>query len=156
MASSTLDPDNMPEKDRQITQGHGTRALGPSDTSDSGSDVQDSMRWTNEADLGLDKGTLDDPDSAAADRSAGPDIGDAWLDSDTDAGGSGEVRTAGRDAAIEAGGDIGTDRIDYIDPLDAAAAEPADADASADDADEGLPSVPRIDPDHAQRQQSRH
>ena len=153
MASSTLDPDNMPEKDRQLTKGHGTSALGPSDISDSGSDVQDSMRWTNEADIGLDKGTLDDPDAAAADRSAGPDIGDAWLDSDTDATGSGEVATAGRDAAVEPGADIGTDRVDYIDPVD----EPdMDSEASADDADEGLPSLPQIDRDHVQPQHSRH
>lgn len=153
MASSTLDPDNTPENDRQLAKGHGTSALGPSDISDSGSDVQDGMRWTNEADLGLDKGTLIDPDSATADRSAGPDIGDAWLDSDTDASGTGEVATAGRDPAIEMGGDIDTDRVDSIDPVDDI--DP-DASASADDADEGIPSIPRADPDRAQRQQSRH
>lgn len=153
MASNTLDPDNTPEKDRYLGKGHGTNALGPSDTSDSGSDVQDSMRWTNEADIGLDKGTLLDPDSAPADRSAGPDLGDAWLDSDTDARGTGEVSTAGRDPAIEPGADIGTDRIDNLDPLD-------DVDlgsqASAEDADEGTPSLPHEDRDRAQRQQSRH
>jgi hypothetical protein len=154
MASSTLDPDNMPEKDRQLGKGRGTRALGPSDTSDNGSDVQDSMRWTNEADIGLDKGTLDDPDSAARDRSAGPDIGDAWLDSDTDSGGSGEVAAAGRDPAIESGEDVRSDRVDYIDPADEP--DPDAAAASAEDADEGLPSIPQADRDRAQRQQSRH
>ena len=55
MASSTLDPDNIPEPDRQLSKGHGTRALGPSDTSDSGSDVQGGLRWADEADPGLDK-----------------------------------------------------------------------------------------------------
>lgn len=154
MAGSTLDPDNMPEKDRQLGKGHGTHALGPSDSSDSGSDVQDGMRWTNEADLGLDKGTLIDPDSASADRSAGPDIGDAWLDSDTDAAGTGEARTAGRDPAIESGQDVGTDRIDYIDPVDDVDPE---AQASDEDAAEGLPSAPpHADRDAAQRRQSRH
>lgn len=153
MASSSLDPDNNPQADRQLAKGHGTRALGPSDTSDSGSDVQDGMRWTNEADIGLNKGTLDDPDSAPRDRSAGPDIGDAGLDSDTDARGSGEVATAGRDADIEPGADIGVDRVDAIDPLD-------DTDlgssASAEDADEGIPMGRDADRDAAQRQQSRH
>jgi hypothetical protein len=40
MADSTLDPDNIPVgTDRSLGSGHGTRALGPSDNSDSGSDV---------------------------------------------------------------------------------------------------------------------
>jgi hypothetical protein len=40
MADSTLDPDNIPAgNDRSLGRGHGTRALGPSDNSDSGSDV---------------------------------------------------------------------------------------------------------------------
>lgn len=151
MASSTLDPDNDPIRDRMPGKAHGTRELGPSDTSDSGSDVQDSMRWTNEADIGLRKGTNDDPDSAAADRSAGPDLGDAWLDSDTDARGSGEAATAGRDPAIRP--DTAPDRIDQVDPAEAPT---ADESASSEDADEGLPSIPHADRDRAQRQQSRH
>ena len=64
MASSTLDPDNIPERDRTVTKGHGTRALGPSDSSDSGSDVQDSLRRTEDAEIGLDTGTNEDADSA--------------------------------------------------------------------------------------------
>jgi hypothetical protein len=40
MADSTLDPDNIPAgADRSLGVGHGTRALGPSDNSDSGSDM---------------------------------------------------------------------------------------------------------------------
>lgn len=40
MADSTLDPDNLPAgADRTLGSGHGTRALGPSDNSDSGSDM---------------------------------------------------------------------------------------------------------------------
>ena len=114
MASSTLNPENIPEPDRRLDKGHGTRALGPSDTSDSGSDVQVGLRWPEEAELGLDKGTNEDPDSARRDPSAGPDIGDAEIDSDTDASGTGERASAGRDTDIEAGSDIDTDRIDYI------------------------------------------
>lgn len=112
--TSTLDPENIPEPDRRLTQGHGTGALGPSDTSDTGSDVQGGLRWASEADIGLDKGTYEDPDSGRRDRSAGPDIGDAELDSDTDAHGTGEVGTAGRDSDIEMGADIDIDRIDNM------------------------------------------
>ncbi|MET0266550.1 MAG: hypothetical protein ABW202_13110 [Duganella sp.] len=52
MADSTLDPDNILEgNDRSLGSGHGTRALGPSDNSDSGSDV------ANDHDLALDSDT---------------------------------------------------------------------------------------------------
>ena len=41
MTSSTLTPENLPAgPDRRVHQGHGTAALGPSDSSDSGSDVK--------------------------------------------------------------------------------------------------------------------
>lgn len=40
MVGSTLNPDNFPAvPDRVLGRGHGTGALGPSDTSDSGSDI---------------------------------------------------------------------------------------------------------------------
>ncbi|HVK94690.1 MAG TPA: hypothetical protein VM571_08180 [Noviherbaspirillum sp.] len=116
MASSTLDPDNNPEPDRKVGKGHGTESLGPSDTSDSGSDVQGGLRWAQEGDIGLQKGTYEDPDSGRRDRSAGPDVGDAELDSDTDAVGTGERATAGRDSDIEMGSDIDVDRVDYLNP----------------------------------------
>jgi hypothetical protein len=52
MSDSTLDPDNIPVgTDRTLGRGHGTRALGPSDNSDSGSDV------AGEPDIGLDSDT---------------------------------------------------------------------------------------------------
>ena len=117
MATSTLDPENVPEPDRRLGRGHGTNALGPSDTSDTGSDVQGARRWADEADPGLDRGTNEDPDSGSNDPTAGPDIGDAELDSDTDAMGTGERAAAGRDTEVS-GRDIDTDRIDYINPDD--------------------------------------
>jgi hypothetical protein len=41
MSGSTLDPDNLPvTPDRVLGSGHGKGALGPSDSSDSGSDMQ--------------------------------------------------------------------------------------------------------------------
>jgi len=118
MASSTLDPDNVPEPDRQTRKGTGTAALGPNSTSDTGSDVQSGLRWTSSHDIGLDTGTNEDADSAPDDPTAGPGIGDARLDSDTDNTGSGERATAGQDTDIEAGSDIGIDRVDYVNPED--------------------------------------
>ena len=83
MASSTLDPDNIPEPDRRLRKGHGTGALGPSDTSDS--DTSDS----------------------------GSDVqGNTDSDSDTDAAGTGERAAAGRDSEIDTGADIDVDRVD--------------------------------------------
>lgn len=114
MPTSTLDPDNIPEPDRQLNKGHGTDSLGPSDTSDSGSDIQGHPRWAADTDLGLDRGTNEDSDSGRRSRSAGPDIGDANLDSDSDASGTGERGTAGRDSDIEMGSDIDVDRIDLV------------------------------------------
>jgi hypothetical protein len=105
MATSTLDPDNAPEPGRSLGRGHGTDALGPSDTSDTGSDMQAGVHGIDEPDIGLDKGTNEDPDTHTIS-----------VDGDTDAVGTGERATAGRDDDIEMGGDIGVDRIDYINP----------------------------------------
>jgi hypothetical protein len=106
MATSTLDPDNIPEPDRQLGKGHGTNVLGPSDTSDTGSDVQGGLRAVEELDLGLDRGTTEDSDSHNIAPSSDTD----------DSTGTGESSTAGRNADVELGGDIGADRIDQINP----------------------------------------
>ncbi len=118
MATSTLDPDNIPEPDRQLAKGHDTDSLGPSDISDTGSDVQGGLRWADEMDIGLDKGTTEDPDTGRNDMTAGPDLGDASLDSDSDSSGTGERAAAGRDTDIEAGADISADRVDKLEPDD--------------------------------------
>jgi hypothetical protein len=87
--NSTLDPDNFPDPpDRTLGVGHGTGALGPSDTSDSGSDL--------------------------VGASASAKIGDADLDSDSDAGGTGERASAGRDSEVRDGADIDVDHIETI------------------------------------------
>jgi hypothetical protein len=107
MPASTLDVD---ESTPPVThKGHGTDALGPSDTSDSGSDLQGPGLYEIDADvIGLDRGTNEDvPHSGGAGR----DVGDANLDSDTDAGGTGERAAAGRDLNDEAGSDIAPDRL---------------------------------------------
>ena len=114
-----------PERE-PVTKGHGTDALGPSDTSDSGSDIQGAHGLSaEEISIGLDTGTTDDPDRRPR-RGAGADIGDANLDSDTDASGTGEHATAGRDYPWEEGADIGTDTI--VDSPDEPIAQDEEAD----------------------------
>lgn len=132
MADSTLD---LELSTPPVTgKGHGTRALGPSDTSDSGSDLQGPGVFEADDVIGLDTGTNED---AAHSAGAGRDVGDANLDSDTDAAGTGERATAGRDTDIEAGSDIAPDRIIGSNvPMPADALDRIAVDADADLADD--------------------
>jgi len=115
MASSTLDPDNIPEPDRQLGKGHGAAALGPSDISDTGSDVQGGAHQIEEPDIGLDKGTHEDPSSSGwRGMNADSDTGETGNDADTDAVGTGERGTVGTDTDVEMGADIDVDRIDQV------------------------------------------
>ena len=119
--NSTLDPDNFPEApDRTLGIGHGTGALGPSDTSDSGSDLVGASGLAGEDVLDFDTGTTSDLEAGSAGGTAGPDVGDANLDSDSDSGGTGERAAAGRDSVVRDGADIDVDRIEAIPdvPLD--------------------------------------
>ena len=119
--NSTLDPDNFPEApDRTLGIGHGTGALGPSDTSDSGSDLVGASGLAGEDVLDFDTGTTSDLEAGSAGGTAGPDVGDANLDSDSDSGGTGERAAAGRDSVVRDGADIDVDRIVVIPdvPLD--------------------------------------
>jgi hypothetical protein len=120
--SSTLDPDNFPEPpDRTLGIGHGTGALGPSDTSDSGSDLVGASGLAGEEDiLDFDGGTTSDLEASSAGGTAGPDVGDANLDSDSDSSGTGERAAAGRDSVVRDGADIDVDHIEAIPdvPLD--------------------------------------
>jgi hypothetical protein len=116
-----------------INRGHGTDALGPSDLSDSGSDVHigpGAAQDPSEA-LPLDHGTTSDVATGAR-ETAGPDLGDSDLDSDTDAAGTGERAAAGRDDFIEAADiapdnatldDVGAEETD--EPEDEIEEEPA-------------------------------
>lgn len=117
--NSTLDPDNFPDRpDRVLGRGHGTGALGPSDSSDSGSDIAGgpglAIDLENDEALDLGGGTTSDIDTGGASGTAGPDVGDANLDSDSDAGGTGERATAGRDTLMRDGADIDVDHIETI------------------------------------------
>lgn len=89
--------------------GHGTSDLGPSDTSDSGSDIAGASGSAEDAGMaGADSGTTSDMERS---RDIGPDLGDSDLDSDTDSTGTGERKAAGRDARVEDASDVGPDRI---------------------------------------------
>jgi hypothetical protein len=135
MADSSLDPDNLTAgRDRIIGLGHGTRALGPSDTSDSGSDLLGAPGLAQQVGFGREAGTTSDPEAGTASHTAGPDVGDADLDSDTDSAGTGERASAARDTVARDGGDIDVDHVESINP----GAEPYDdsgdvSDAAAED-----------------------
>ena len=134
MPDSTLDvvPSTPPVTDK----GRGTRALGPSDTSDSGSDLQGPGIYEIDADvLGLDSGTNEDVTHGAG---AGRDIGDANLDSDSDASGTGERASAGRDIDADAGSDIAPDRlVGSKAPIPTEALERIASEATDDDSESG-------------------
>ena len=102
--SSILGGDDVPA----VPPGHSTADLGPSDSSDTGSDIAGAPGLADDAGLGLDSGTTSDIDRA---RGAGADVGDSNLDSDTDASGTGERRSAGRDESSREANDILPDKI---------------------------------------------
>lgn len=116
---STLDPDNFPERpDRRLGKGHGVDSLGPSDISDTGSDVVGGSGFAGNLDddqqLDFDEGTTSDLEASHAGDTAGPDIGDANFSSDSDVGGTGERASAGRDTVAKDGADIDTDHIETM------------------------------------------
>ena len=83
------------EEDPVVGLGHGTGALGPSDSSDSGSDTVGGP--------GMDEGLSDEmsrqmPQSTR--KGAGRDLGDTDLDSDTDRAGTGERGSSGVDSEV--------------------------------------------------------
>jgi hypothetical protein len=118
MAAGPLHPDNLTNgKDRDVTKGHGTRALGPSDSSDSGSDLQGAPGLAGQVDgFGLEKQPGADLEESFAGGTAGPDVGDADLDSDSDRSGTGETATTPRDMLGADGADIDTDHVERIPP----------------------------------------
>lgn len=96
MARSTLNTTG--ESAAVVRKGHGTGALGPSDSTDSGSDIVGGPGLNRDGGLPLQRGTTSDPDEDPKGTTAGPDIGDADLDSDSDRYGTGERGAAGRDS----------------------------------------------------------
>jgi hypothetical protein len=96
MPGSTLNTTG--EGDQVKRKGHGTEALGPSDSTDSGSDVVGGPGLDTQEGLPLQRGTTSDPDVDPMPTTAGPDLGDANLDSDSDRFGTGERAAVGRDS----------------------------------------------------------
>ena len=113
--SSLLGIDDVPGS----PPGHDTEALGPSDTSDSGSDVA-GLADLDDGDPGLPVDIATDVDSEHPDTSF-----EALADgSDTDSAGTGERRSAGGDAGLREGADIAPDRV-VFDPNTGAPADSA-------------------------------
>jgi hypothetical protein len=112
LMSSTLDPDNLvPTGNRQSIKGHDVKSLGPSDSSDSGSDMAGPGLVDDDA-LNLDRGTNEDSESGSYNRTDnGAGVGDLGMDDNSDRFGTGEHLTAGKDPRIASNGDIGSDRI---------------------------------------------
>ncbi|MCT7314379.1 hypothetical protein N5I87_00065 [Ralstonia sp. CHL-2022] len=102
------------EAPAQTGKGHGTDALGPSDSSDSGSDVVGGPGLGSDVEDRFDDDPAVHPHGNAANRTAGADLGDVNLDSDTDSTGTGERRAAGHEPVIREGGDLMPDAIHDI------------------------------------------
>ena len=115
--SSITGADRAPSQ----ASGRDVEALGPSDSSDSGSDVQGELDLASPADL--------DEITAAA---------QPGLDSDTDSGGTGERGSALLDEDAREGNDILPDRVQDMD-------EGADGDAAAIDAELDLVELDEVD-----------
>ena len=103
-------------KDRETQKGHGTSSLGPSDTSDSASDITGAPGVIEGDVIGLDHVTYQDIDGSPT-RTAGADIGDVDLDSDSDSVGTGEHMTAGREPEGRENHDLLPDHIERIPEL---------------------------------------
>lgn len=97
MARSVLE--RTGERPARVNRGHTTRDLGPGDRSDTGSDIVGGPGLEKDGDaLDLQHGTTSDAENSRRPATAGPDIGDENLDSDSDSAGTGERAAAGRDA----------------------------------------------------------
>jgi len=109
--SSTLDPNNAGEEIQRLPLGHDVKSLGPSDSSDSGSDMT-GPGLLDEDGIGLDRGTNGDTEAGHCDRAnPGASIGNLGMDGNSDRYGTGEHLTAGKDPDVRVDGDIGFDRI---------------------------------------------
>jgi hypothetical protein len=109
---NTLDPDTVSNPDRgPRLKGHDVRSLGPSDSSDSGSDMLGPGLVDDDL-LGLDRGTNEDSEGGhLSARDAGASVGDLGADENSDRSGTGERMAAGKEPEIRDGADIAPDRI---------------------------------------------
>ena len=112
MAGSTLDPDNVPpQRGRKTVKGTDVKSLGPSDTSDSGSDMAGPGLVGDDA-LHLDRGTNQDPEGGTVGKiEAGASVGDREMDDTSDKDGTGEHLTAGKEPRLRTDADRDVDRV---------------------------------------------
>ena len=112
MAGSTLDPDNVPpRRGRKTVKGTDVKSLGPSDSSDSGSDMAGPGLVDDDA-VHLDRGTNEDAEGGTLGKiEAGASVGDREMDDTSDKEGTGEHLTAGKEPRMRADADRDTDGI---------------------------------------------
>lgn len=136
---TTLTPENLPpQRPAAVAPGHDVKSLGPSDSSDSGSDM--AGPGLIDADMmNLDRGTMEDMvagDDDVAD--AGPSVGDVDMDEDSDRNGTGTRMSADLDPRAGDAADIAPDRV--------VSADEAGLGDGLDEAEEA-----RLKPDRARR-----
>lgn len=109
---STLDPDDLTAQDEpKVPKGHDVRALGPSNSSDTGADMVGPGLIDDDA-LALDRGTTEDSEGGHLwAPGAGGSARDRALAETSDREGTGERITAGKEEDIREGNDIAPDRI---------------------------------------------
>ncbi|SIT67991.1 MULTISPECIES: chemotaxis protein [Burkholderiaceae] len=105
--NSTLDPDNHLRQPH--VPGHDIEALGPGDSSDTGSDTVGAKRYDFDRDTELDNHALE--------------MGMVEQRSDTDRAGTGERAAADGDETIEPDADVLPDRIEHVPSKDSADVE---------------------------------
>ena len=110
--ASTSDPDAIATgRVRNPTKGHDVKSLGPSDSSDTGSDMAGPGLVDDDA-LGLDRGTNQDIETGRHNvADSGPSVGDLDMDDNSDRDGTGEHLTAGKDPRVRPNADRDTDRV---------------------------------------------
>ena len=101
-----------------VNKGHGIGSVGPSDTSDSGSDIVGGPGiGQSDEFVPLDTGTTSDPDVGSGRRgNAADDIGDADMSAESDSSGTGERAAAGKD--IPTNRDRMPDHIEQVEQSD--------------------------------------
>lgn len=103
-----LDPDAIPAR---VREGRDLRSVGPSDSSDSGSDLAGPGLIDDDL-LGLDRGTTEDSEGGHLNApDAGASLGDLGADENSDRNGTGEHLTAGKEPDVRIAADIAPDRI---------------------------------------------
>ncbi|HEX6266081.1 MAG TPA: hypothetical protein VFZ81_04210 [Burkholderiales bacterium] len=115
---STLDPENFPaRRKRKTLKGHDVKALGPSDSSDTGSDMA-GPGLVGEDVLRLGRGTNQDSEMGQDNvADAGPSVGDLGMDDTSDRSGTGEHLTAGKEPRVRVNADRDADRV--VGPVEA-------------------------------------